>query len=129
MIKDTIMTQTQVWITNNTEYNLTINGTGPENTTIGPYSSTRILSEEATNNKTLLFWKEENVYYLQGSAIFGPSSGVYVNRGDLPVNDQSIKLLTNIGDRQWIQSTNGGNELLTPSEFSNGGDITLTFYH
>jgi hypothetical protein len=51
-----------------------------------------------------------------------------VDRGDLPNDDQSIKLQINIGDTQWIQSTNGGNNLLTPSEFSNGGDITLIFY-
>jgi hypothetical protein len=122
------MTQTQVWITNNTNYNLTIDGEGPGNTIIGPQSSTRVLSDESNNSKNLLFWLQPNLYYMEGSLKFGTSTGVYVDRGDLPINDQLITLQTNIGDTQWTQSTNGGNTLLKPSEFSSGVDITLIFY-
>jgi len=127
-IKVKTMAQTQVWITNSTDYNLTIDGSGVGNSIVGPKSATRILSDEPTNAKNLLFWSQPNVYYMEGNITFGSSSGVYVDRGDLPNDDQSIKLQINIGDAQWVQSTNGGNNLLTPSEFSNGGDITLIFY-
>ena len=91
-------------------------------------SSTRLLTNDGSNTKALSFWKEPNVIYMEGSLIFGTSSGVYADRGNLPSNDQSITLQVNINDRQWIQTTNGGNTLLTPSEFSEGGDILLVFY-
>ena len=122
------MIQTQVWITNNTNYNLTIEGTGPSNCTIAELSSVRILSNDDTNSKTLSFWKDKNVEYMKATLIFGPSSGIYADRGDLPIDDQSIKMMVNTKERQWIQSTNGGNTLLTPSEFSEGGDISVVFY-
>ena len=122
------MAQSQTWVTNNTNYNLTIEGLGDGNTTIGPFSSTRIITEYENVSKNFLFWIKQNLYYMQGSLSYGQSSGVYVDRGDLPIDDQSITLQINIGDRQWVQSTNGGNTLLSPSEYSSNDDILLTFY-
>jgi hypothetical protein len=83
------MWQASVTIKNNTDYNLTIDGVGPGNTTIGPNSTTSWLSQEVHNTKSLLFWVQENVWYMQGNLSFGPEAGVYVDRGWMADDEQT----------------------------------------
>ena len=116
-----------VTIKNNTDYNLTIDGVGPGNTTTGPNSSTQWSSQEVHNTKSLLFWVQENVWYMQGNLSFGPEAGVYVDRGWMADNDQTISMTANANGKEWTQTSNGGETLLQSNEFENGGDITLTF--
>ena len=116
-----------VTIKNNTDYNLTIDGVGPGNTTIESNSLTQWSSEEVHNTKSLLFWVQENVWYMQGNLSFGPEAGVYVDRGWMADNDQTISMTANANGKEWTQTSNGGETLLQWNEFENGGDITLTF--
>lgn len=116
-----------VTIQNNTDYNLTIDGVGPGNTTIGPNSSTQWSSQEVHNTKSLLFWIQQNVYYMQGNLSFGPEAGVYIDRGWMADNDQSITMTINANGTEWTQTSNGGETLLPWNEFSAGGDITVSF--
>jgi len=122
-----IMWTANVTIKNNTDYNLTIDGVGPGNTTTGPNSSTQWSSQEVHNTKSLLFWVQENVWYMQGNLSFGPEAGVYVDRGWMADNDQTISMTANANGKEWTQTSNGGETLLQWNEFENGGDITLTF--
>ena len=122
-----IMWTANVTIKNNTDYNLTIDGVGPGNTTTGPNSSTQWSSQEVHNTKSLLFWVQENVWYMQGNLSFGPEAGVYVDRGWMAENDQTISMTANANGKEWTQTLNGGETLLQWNEFENGGDITLTF--
>jgi hypothetical protein len=122
-----IMWTANVTIKNNTDYNLTIDGVGHGNTTTGPNSSTQWSSQEVHNTKSLLFWVQENVWYMQGNLSFGPEAGVYVDRGWMADNDQTISMTVNANGKEWTQTSNGGETLLQWNEFENGGDITLTF--
>ena len=121
------MWQANVTIVNNTEYNLTIEGVGPGNTTIGPNSQTQRSSEEVHNTKSLLFWVTPNVWYMQGNLSFGPEAGVYVDRGWMAEGDQSIEMIAEADNKTWTQTENGGETLLAWNEFENGGSINLTF--
>lgn len=116
-----------VTIQNNTDYNLTIDGVGPGNTTIGPNSSTLWSSQEVNNTKSLLFWVEQNVYYMQGNLSFGPEAGVYVDRGWMADNDQTISMTVSANGTEWTQTSNGGETLLPWNQFHQGGDISLVF--
>ena len=116
-----------VTIQNNTDYNLTIDGVGPGNTTIGPNSSTQWSSQEVHNTKSLLFWVQQNVYYMQGNLSFGPEAGVYIDRGWMADNDQSITMTINANGTEWTQTSNGGETLLPWNEFCAGGDISVSF--
>jgi hypothetical protein len=64
---------------------------------------------------------------MQGSASFGPTAGVYVDRGWMDPNEQTIKMTANANGKEWIQTQNGGETLLAWNEFEQGGTITLTF--
>lgn len=121
------MWQANIIIHNNTEYNLTIDGVGPGNHTIGPNWQGGWSSTEAHNTKSLLFWVTPNVWYMQGNLSFGPEAGVYVDRGWMADNDQSIKMTAVANGKTWVQTANGGETLLAWNEFENGGDIILTF--
>ena len=116
-----------VTIQNNTDYNLTIDGVGPGNTTIGPNSSTLWSSQEVNNTKSLLFWVQQNVYYMQGNLSFGSEAGVYVDRGWMADNDQTISMTVNANGTEWTQTSNGGETLLPWNQFHQGGDISLVF--
>lgn len=121
------MWQSNITINNNTGYNLTINGVGSGNTTISPNSTTSWTSQETNNTKSLLFWVQENVWYMQGNLSFGPEAGVYVDRGWMSDTDQTIKMVAVANGKEWTQTSNGGETLLQWNEFESGGDITLTF--
>lgn len=121
------MWQANIKITNNTSYNLTIEGVGPGNTTVVANSSISWTSQEVNNTKSLLFWVQENVWYMQGNLSFGPEAGVYVDRGWMADTDQTIEMVADANGKQWTQTSNGGETLLQWNEFESGGDITLTF--
>lgn len=121
------MWQANITITNNTDYNLTVDGVGPGNTTIDANSQTSWSSTEVHNTKSLLFWVTPNVWYMQGNLSFGPEAGVYVDRGWMADNDQTIKMTAVANGVQWVQTANGGATLLAWNLFEDGGDISLTF--
>lgn len=121
------MWQANIKITNNTSYNLTIEGVGPGNTTVVANSSTSWTSQEVNNTKSLLFWVQENVWYMQGNLSFGPEAGVYVDRGWMADTDQTIEMVADANGKQWTQTSNGGETLLQWNEFESGGNISLTF--
>ena len=121
------MWQASVTIKNNTDYNLTIDGVGPGNTTIGPNSQTSWYSQEVHNTKSLLFWVQENVWYMQGNLSFGPEAGVYVDRGWMADDDQTIIMRANANGNIFVQTQNGGETLLQWNQFEQGGEIVLEF--
>jgi hypothetical protein len=121
------MWQANITIQNNTNYDLTVDGVGPGNTTIGPNSETSWSSQEVHNTKSLLFWVTPNVWYMQGNLSFGPEAGVYVDRGWMADNDQTIKMNADANRKSWTQTANGGESLLAWNEFESGGNILLTF--
>lgn len=121
------MWQANIVIENNTSYNLTIDGVGPGNQTIGPNQQASWSSTEVHNTKSLLFWITPNVWYMQGNLSFGPEAGVYVDRGWMADDDQTIEMVAVANGKSWTQSVNGGETLLAWNEFEDGGDINLTF--
>ena len=121
------MWQANIVIKNNTDYNLTIDGVGPGNTQLEPGQSTSWSSTEVHNSKSLLFWITPNVYYMQGNLSFGPEAGVYVDRGWMAEDDQSITMYSDANGKTFVQSQNGGETLLAWNEFEDGGDISLRF--
>ena len=121
------MWQANIVIENNTSYNLTIDGVGPGNQTIGPNEQASWSSTEVHNTKSLLFWVTPNVWYMQGNLSFGPEAGVYVDRGWMDDDDQTIEMIAVANGKSWTQSVNGGETLLAWNEFEQGGDINLTF--
>ena len=121
------MWQANVTITNNTTLNLTIDGVGPGNTNIGPNSNTSWSSTEVHNTKSLLFWNTPGEFYMQGNLSFGPEAGVYVDRGWMAEDDQTIEMIAVANGKSWTQTSNGGETLLAWNEFEQGGNISLTF--
>ncbi len=81
--------QTTLTINNNTAYNITVthNNIG-DLTTIEPNSFWSNTDQESTPNNTnaLKFWQQPNVWFMQGSVSFGPTAGVYVDRGWMDPN-------------------------------------------
>ena len=121
------MWQANITINNNTNYNLTIDGVGPGSTTMVPNSTFTWSSTEVHNTKSLLFWIQPNVWYMQGNLSFSPEAGVYVDRGWMADGDQSIEMVADANSKTWTQTQNGGETLLAWNEFEDGGDINLTF--
>ena len=64
---------------------------------------------------------------MQGNLSFGPEAGVYVDRGWMADDDQTIEMIAVANGKSWTQTTNGGETLLLWNEFEDGGDISLTF--
>ena len=120
--------QATLTINNNTAYNITVthNTTG-DLTTINPGQSWSNTTSDPNNTNALKFWQQPNVWFMQGSASFGPTAGVYVDRGWMDPNAQSIKMTANANGKEWVQTQNGGETLLAWNEFEQGGTITLTF--
>ena len=122
--------QATLTINNKTAYNITVthNNIG-DLTVISPNSSWSNTDQESTPNNTnaLKFWQQPNVWFMQGSASFGPTAGVYVDRGWMDPNAQTIKMTADANGKEWVQTQNGGETLLAWNEFEQGGVITLTF--
>ena len=122
------MWQANVKIQNNTPYNLQISGVGPGNSALAPDSSSSCVSSEVNNSKSLIFYKQNIPFaYMQGNLSFGPEAGVYVDRGWMAEDDQTIQMVADANGKEFTQTQNGGTELLTWNEFENGGDISVTF--
>lgn len=115
-------------ITNNTSYNITVthNTTG-DLTTIEPGGSWSNTTTDNNNTNALKFWQQPNVWFMQGSCSFGPTAGVWVDRGWMDPNAQTIMMVATSCGNTFTQTTNGGNELLAWNEFEDGGDINITF--
>jgi hypothetical protein len=117
-----------VQVTNNTSYNIDMSGTGAG----GPYTikpgETFIWNSSDTNNvKALRFWQQPNVSFMQGNVSYGPLAGVYVDRGWMDPQSQTIKMTATSLGKTFVQTQNGGETLLAWNEFEDGGKIFLTF--
>jgi len=87
---------------------------------------------DMTNNANAIqFWEKETEhqppFFMEGNLSFGPEAGVYVDRGWLPEDQQSVKMTAVANGKEWVQTINGGETLLQWNEFENGGNISLTF--
>jgi len=121
------MWQANVTINNNTDYHITIAGDGPGDGNVNPNGATQWSSTEVHNTKSLSFWMEGEPVHMQGNLSFGPEAGVYVDRGWMAADDQTVKMTAVVPGKTWTQTSNGGEEILAWNEFTDGGDITLTF--
>lgn len=115
-------------IYNYTKFNITVthNATG-DIALIKPGSNWLTTTDAINNTNALKFWQDPNTWYMQGSCAFGPQAGVYVDRGWMAPNDQSITMTAVANGKQFVQTENGGETLLAWNEFESGGSIQLTF--
>jgi hypothetical protein len=117
-------------INNNTDYNIDVVHNQPEGllVTLQPGQSGWSWSTSDNNNTIALrFWQQPNTYFMQGSVSYGPTAGVWVDRGWMDPNAQTIKMTANANYNIFTQTTNGGKELLAWNQFEQGGTIQLTF--
>ena len=115
-------------IHNNTDYNITINrNTVGDIATVVPGQSYSYTTNDPNTTNSLRFWKTPNVWFMQGSASYGPNAGVWVDRGWMDPNSQTIKMTANANGTIWTQTTNGGKEILAWNQFQQGGEIVLEF--
>ena len=115
---------------NNTSYNIDVVHNLPEGllATLTPGQTGQSWSTGDTNNTIALrFWQQPNTYFMQSSVSFGPNAGVWVDRGWMDPNSQTISMDSNANGTEWVQNSNGGKELLQWNQFQQGGTITLTF--
>ena len=117
-------------INNNTPYNVDVVHNQPEGllVTLAPGQTGWSWNTSDNNNTvSLRFWQQPNVYFMQGSVSYGPNAGVWVDRGWMDPNAQTITMTADANGTVWVQTTNGGKELLQWDEFQQGGTIALTF--
>ena len=122
--------QATLKINNNTDYNIDVVHNQPEGllVTLRPGQTDWSWTTGDTNNTvSLRFWQQPNVYFMQGSTSYGPTAGVWVDRGWMDPNAQTIKMTANANYNMFTQTTNGGKELLAWNQFEQGGTIELTF--
>lgn len=131
------MWNVNVTIKNNTDYTITtvvetyidgfVNNYSPQEVIQPDGGEFSWNTTEPNNSTSIRFWKVPNQWYMQGGVSFGPEAGVYVDRGWMAENDQTIQMTAVANGKSWIQSVNGGETLLAWNEFEQGGDILLTF--
>ena len=115
-------------ITNNTDYNLTVNHNAVGDlTTIAPGGSWSNTTSDPNNTNALRFWNVPNQWYMQGSVAYGPQAGVYMDRGWMAPNDQTIELVADANGTGFTQTQNGGATVLPWNGFEQGGSISMTF--
>lgn len=117
-------------INNNTAYNVDVVHNQPEGllVTLKPGQTGWSWTTSDNNNTvSLRFWQQPNVYFMQGSTSYGPTAGVWVDRGWMDPNAQTISMTANANGTVFVQTTNGGKEILAWNEFEQGGTIDLTF--
>ena len=116
-------------ITNNTDYNLTVNhNVAGDLATIPPGDSWSDSTYDLNNNIiSLCFWNVPNQWYMQGSLACGPKAGVYMDRGWMAPTDQTIKLVADANGIAFEQTQNGGATVLPWNDFEQGGSMSLTF--
>lgn len=117
-------------INNNTAYNVDVVHNQPEGllVTLKPGQTGWSWTTSDNNNTvSLRFWQQPNVYFMQGSTSYGPTAGVWVDRGWMDPNAQTIKMTADANGTVFVQTTNGGKEILAWNQFEQGGTIELTF--
>jgi hypothetical protein len=115
-------------IANNTQYNLTVNhNTVGDLTTIVPGGSWSWTTTDPNNTNALRFWEVPDQWYMQGSVAYGPLAGVYMDRGWMAADDQSIQLTATANGIDFVQKQNGGATVVPWNGFENGGTITMIF--
>jgi hypothetical protein len=117
-------------INNNTNYNVDVVHNLPEGVlvTLAPGQTGWSWTTSDNNNTvSLRFWTTPNVYFMQGSVSYGPTAGVWVDRGWMDPNAQTITMTANANGTVFVQSINGGKEILAWNQFEQGGTIELTF--
>ena len=117
-------------INNNTAYNVDVVHNQPEGllVTLKPGQTGWSWTTNDNNNTvSLRFWQQPNVYFMQGSTSYGPTAGVWVDRGWMDPNAQTITMTANANGTVFVQTTNGGKEILAWNQFEQGGTIELTF--
>ena len=122
--------QATLQINNNTDYNIDVVHNQPEGllVTLSPGQSGWSWTTDDNNNTVALrFCQQPNNYFMQGSVSYGPEAGVWVDRGWMDPNGQSISLLANCNGTVFVQMSNGGKEVLAWNQFEQGGTINLTF--
>jgi hypothetical protein len=119
--------QTQIDITNRTEWQLDVrSGT----TVLAQVPARGSWSTEVTTSHDLQldFRDGQGNLQMQGRATVSPDTGVYLDRGDMPGDLQSVTLgavITPGGD--YTQSRNGGQQVLPAHQFGEGGRVYLGF--
>lgn len=115
-------------ITNNTDFNLTVNHNSVGDlTTIAPGGSWSNTTSDPNNTNALRFWQQPNQWYMQGCVAYGPMAGVYMDRGWMAPNDQTIKLTATANGTAFTQTQNGGATVLPWNGFEQGGNINMVF--
>jgi hypothetical protein len=117
-------------INNNTNYNVDVVHNQPEGTlvTLKPGQTGWSWTTSDNNNTvSLRFWQQPNVFFMQGSVSYGPNAGVWVDRGWMDPNAQTITMTANANGTVWVQTSNGGKGILAWNQFQQGGTIELTF--
>lgn len=64
---------------------------------------------------------------MQGRAKMSAQEGIYLDRGDLPGDQQPITLAASVPGILYTQSRNGGTQVLPPHQFTQGGTVEITF--
>lgn len=85
---------------------------------------------DPNNAISLRFWDaavEPKAYYMQGGVNFGPEAGVYMDRGWMAPDDQSIALNATANGTVFNQTENGGAQVLPWDGFENGGQLFMNF--
>ena len=122
--------QATLTINNNTDYNVDVVHNQPEGllVTLQPGQTGWSWTTGDNNNTvSLRFWQQPNVFFMQGSVSYGPLAGVWVDRGWMDPNAQTMKMIADANGTDFVQTQNGGIELLAWNQFEDGGTITLTF--
>ena len=115
-------------IVNNTDYKLTVNhNTVGDLTTIAPGGSWSYTTSDPNNTNALRFWSVPNQWYMQGSVAYGPMAGVYMDRGWMAPNDQTIRLDADVNGTAFTQTQNGGATVVPWNGFESGGTIDMKF--
>ena len=115
-------------ITNDTDYNLTVNhNTVGDLTTIAPGQSWSWTTSDPNNTNALRFWNVPNQWYMQGSVAYGPMAGVYMDRGWMAPSDQTIVLNADVNGTGFTQTQNGGATVVPWNGFESGGTIGMKF--
>jgi hypothetical protein len=115
-------------IINDTDYNLTVNhNTVGDLTTIAPGANWSWTTSDPNNTNALRFWQQPNQWYMQGSVSFGPMAGVYMDRGWMAPNDQTIRLDADVNGTAFSQTSNGGATVVPWNGFEQGGTIDMKF--
>jgi len=119
--------QSLLVIKNKTQHNITLANALGDITTVLPSSNYKHLINEQTTLIMFKFWEQENNFFMLGTLNISSELGVYIDRGDLPLNMQNIILRADINGIDYIQKTNLGSKVMEYNQFPNGGSIILRF--